>query len=164
MAVQVQGDRHTRMSQPFADYLRIYPLLHHQSCMSVPEIMAYAEAVGEQLTRSEPKRVSKRGPQPQKDSLRSVSEQTGIPASTLSKSQTHVTTADAFPFMKAWPQYRVIYYRTPVIMTYCSTRANTRRRNNYSGSRSNSLRGFVWRSPRLIGEEGFLRVSTSLTC
>ena len=39
MAVQVQGDRHTRMSQTFADYLRVYPLLHHQSGMSVPEIM-----------------------------------------------------------------------------------------------------------------------------
>ena len=41
-------------------------------------------------------------------SLREVSERIGIPENTIRHAQAHVETADAFPFMQSWPQYRVL--------------------------------------------------------
>ena len=76
------------------------------------EMVAYAEAVGEQLKDEEellPDSGNKPPHRPPKpDSQVKVAERTGIPRQTISKAQTHVATADAFPFMKPWPQYRVL--------------------------------------------------------
>ena len=44
-------------------------------------------------------------------STRKVAERTGIPRTTASEAQSHVETADAFPFMQSWPQYRVLEAR-----------------------------------------------------
>ena len=47
-------------------------------------------------------------------SERKVAERTGIPASTAREAQSHVETADLFPFMQSWPQYRVLEAREVV--------------------------------------------------
>ena len=41
-------------------------------------------------------------------SERNIAERTGIPASTAREAQSHVETADAFPFMQSWPQSSVL--------------------------------------------------------
>lgn len=70
-------------------------------------MVAYVEAVKEEL-REEPRSESE---QNKKDSGTKVAERTGIPKSTASQARSHVETADAFPFMQTWPQYRVLEAR-----------------------------------------------------
>lgn len=48
---------------------------------------------------------------PQPGSLRRVSQRIGIPVKTINDAQHHVETADAFPVMQSWPQYRVLEAR-----------------------------------------------------
>jgi hypothetical protein len=49
-----------------------------------------------------------RGHQPEPGSLRKVSERIGVPRSTIQEAQSHIETADAFPFMQSWKQYQVL--------------------------------------------------------
>jgi hypothetical protein len=50
-----------------------------------------------------------KGGRPRKpDSQENIATRIGTTQERLSEGQTHVATADAFPFMQPWPQYRVL--------------------------------------------------------
>lgn len=50
----------------------------------------------------------KRGGQPKAAAQNKVAERTGIPQQTISDAQAHVATLDKYPFMKSWPQEKVL--------------------------------------------------------
>jgi hypothetical protein len=71
-------------------------------------LVEYVEAVKETCSDSEQVSKPKSGPVRRPGSYRDIEDRTGIPIATISKAQTHVVTADAFPFMQPWAQYRVL--------------------------------------------------------
>jgi hypothetical protein len=78
-------------------------------------MVAYVETVrevakeeSEELFVESTNNSPKRGRPVQPDSTLQVSQRTGIPEPTIRAAETHVSTADTFPFMQSWPQYRVL--------------------------------------------------------
>ena len=101
-------------------------------------MVEYVEAVKEE-TCSESEQVStpNRGPSRTPGSYRDIEQRTGLPASTVKEAQSHVETADLFPFMQPWPQYRVLEAREVVGMLPVPARARSR-------CRSTSRWGLTW--------------------
>lgn len=54
---------------------------------------------------------TKPGPLPNPASIKSIARDLEIPRATIVQAQQHVETADAYPFMQDWPQYRVLEAR-----------------------------------------------------
>lgn len=89
-------------------------------------MVAYTEAAEEQLKQEAdllPESGNKstaptheRGRPSQTVSQEKVSERTGIPRQRATEAQSHVATADAFPFMKSWPAYRVLEAKDYVVL------------------------------------------------
>jgi hypothetical protein len=77
-------------------------------------MVAYVETVREVAKeeaedfRLESGRKSSRGRPPEPGSSRDIERRTGLDRSTVQMAETHVATADTFPFMQPWPQYRVL--------------------------------------------------------
>ena len=66
------------------------------------------------LSESDNESPKQKGGQSNPASQQKVAERTGIPRSTAIEAQAHVETADAFPFMQTWPQYKVLEAREVV--------------------------------------------------
>ena len=89
---------------------RLYEEL--SQCEKSKVMIEYAQVVKEQEPEFRTESVrNARGRPKEVGSERDLVERTGIPASTMRGAHNYVSAADQFPFMRQWPQYRVLEAR-----------------------------------------------------